>query len=386
MSRISVAAVLAVAAFALAASAGMGSVGSAEATEKEALEQADFILAQRSQEEETAVLEIVGSPQPASGNEEIAQLLSLAPADTWFVIAIDAEKILAAPAVRRIVQEQGQVMPDAEAKVRIAFFLQGWDAPVPAPGTPPRWSGAIRIEGMSREELIEGLASAGPKFTVEGVDAYLVARPPAAAYIAAFEDGTMLFGASESSLGDLIKAYRQGKGAGLSKAMADMTDRFAGDAIYGGFVMTEQVRAMATAMEPGEEIPLEGAAYGLAFGEDLDIKTMCRFINTQEAQAALAEAREGIAEFKSSMLQPQQAQFNPMLGMFMPFVGLLDKVQFSTDGADLNIRLKLTIEDLRMLVAFGTSMAQMFGGMMGSPPGMMGPPGMPTGPPPSGAP
>ncbi len=303
-------------------------------------------------------------------------LLKFAPPGTVGYLALDVQAVLASPVGQKLLEDAEAENPEGAEDLRelgqVVLFLGA-----PTPDQPVAVYGLLKMAaGKTTAGIAEELAQAGTKTTVEGLDAYIMEQP--AAVLAVVDDSTVLGGSTESELTKMIQVYQGGASASNVSEIQQMGAAFAGDMLNGCLLITDEMKALP----PGEEMPAwslgaKGAGLGLSLGAGLELKGMLRLGSGDDASQAASDAQTGIAEFKTGMQQMVQGAAE--MGVDVQAFSLIDKVKVSADGADVNLTIELTEDDMRKLPDLAMSMfgMLMMGDMMEAP-GMEAPPGFGT--------
>ncbi|MCK4283028.1 MAG: hypothetical protein KAX44_01830 [Candidatus Brocadiae bacterium] len=301
---------------------------------------------------------------------EDVDLLKFAPPGTVGYLAVDVQAILASPLGQKLLEDPEAEVPDEVKQLGQVVLFFG----APTADEPPATCGLVKVTGKTAAEIAEKLAEVGTKTTVEGMDAYVM-QEPFSAVLAVVDDSTVLGGSSEDELAKIIQVYQGGTPASSVSEMQQMGAAFAGDMVKGCVLITDEMKALP----PEEEMPAwslgaKGAGFGVSLRAGLELKGMLRLGSGDDASQAASDAQVKITEAKTWVQQFGQSPAGQGLDV-QAAISLIDKVKVSADGADVNIAIELTEDDLGTLQEFAMSMVgMMMGGMMEAP-GMAAPPG-----------
>lgn len=323
-------------------------------------------------------------PEQSPGEEpegEQPQALRNAPQGTWGFFSLNVPRLLQSPIVKEQQIEQqlsSQVPPDAFRTASFYVF--------PKQGPQPGWSGTLTFEAEARSRLEDAAKQDGEAVTVGGTSAYRITRQatreaqtpqgmapggmnaaPQTMFVTFADDTTALMGGSQADLETMIDAY--GSGGGASERLGRLAARFSDSALSGAAVVPDQMAGMLR-QQAGPQNQfiqgLQGGGIGVDLTEQIELGGLVRFAQASQAQQAVQKLQSGIDNMK------QQAQANPQTQQMMgPMVAVLDKVNLSTEGADLNVAANMTQEDLKALMLPAMMMMGSMGGGRGQMP--MGP-------------
>ncbi len=291
--------------------------------------------------------------------------LELAPPGTMGYATVDVAGLLSSEVVQAMVPEGEQIPPEVQQMESMTWFFQEPEGP-PAAGQAPSWCGVMKMKSTTLVEIGAGLlAEQGSPLTVEGMDAYQVQAPvamgpdPQQVLLAVVDDTTILMAAEEDALAQVIIVHKGGQHADVTE-MWRMGSKFADDHVSVGLVLTEEMTAdlEGAAWMAGAR----GAGLGITLSDRLSIRGMLRLASAADAKEAVAEAQAKISEAKEEMAA--QAEALPMMAdMMQPTVDLLDKIQISAKGADVQGSLAVGEQELESLM--GMVMMGMMGAMGG---------------------
>jgi len=324
----------------------------------------------------------IASIGTAPAAEEV-DLLRFAPSGCIGYVKIDFQTIMSSPRVSTMLAEGPPLPVDVEKLGSLAVFL-GAPAEPMAPDQQPTWSGVMTTRGTTLEELRDELAAQGTPVRVSGLDAYRLEQPSPvqmpmmaaqqqAVFVAPVEEALLLLAESQVELTKIAAVYEGGQAADLA-GLRQMAQAFHRDTISGAVLIPPE---MVSAAVQGEDMPawltgLQGGAFGVSMQAGLELKGLLRLGDSASAQEAAGKATTAVAEFKQQLAEPGQEQ-DFIVMMFQPvLLPLLNNLTFSTDGPDVNARIRLTEQDLQTLGDFAGQMQQQMQQMM--PGDMMGPP------------
>jgi len=280
-------------------------------------------------------------PQPASAGD--SQVIG--------AVYVDVQKIVSAPMLQSLAQQQGGVPQEAkEVGKAVGFML-----PPAGAGQAPPFYAMVELTGSARQEAEQQIAAEGTAVTVEGLQAY---REPDGKMVAAFAaDGALLMASSEQLLAQAIKLQGAGQLTPTGQ-IGDLMKTYEAFALRGAFLITDQVKASSPQEAPSFLASMTATAFGLNLTTGLQIDSLMRFPSAADAQAAVDGVSAKIAEAK------QQMTSDPQMGAMMaPVAALFDKVQVAAQGNDCRVSITLAEQDVQSLVPMATMM--LMGAMMG---------------------
>lgn len=299
--------------------------------------------------------------------------LELAPTGTMGYATVDVAGLLSSEVVQGILAQGGPMPPEVEQLDSMTWFLQEPEGP-PAEGQAPSWCGVIKMKGTTLTEIEAGLAEEGSPVTVEGMDAYQMQAPmgmgpgPQQVLVAVVDDTTVLMGSEEDALAQVIMVHEGGQQADVSE-MWRMGSKFADDHVSIGLVLTEEMTADLEG--PAWMAGARGGGLGITLSDRLSVRGALTLASAADAEQAVAEAQAKISEAKDEMAAQAEA-FPMMADMMQPMADLLDKIQISAKGADVQGSLAVGEQELESLI--GMAMMGMMGAMGGDAEMMMGEP------------
>lgn len=286
-----------------------------------------------------AVACLMATGLAAAERSAAADLVALAPEGSWGVLVLDVPRIMALSPVQTMKQQGAELPPEFDKIEAAAFFLLPMEPPL-GDYDAPLWCGIVKL-APGGAHLIKARFADMVELQVNGVTAY----EGDDAMFALVDDSTLVLGGDEDALTSAIQAWRRGDATDAEPELLQGLDPSAADEVYGSFMLPASVEELLSEADlegaPQWALGIRGGSLALAMGKVFKIRGVLRLASADDAEQVLREAQERVEKAKAEL--NEQIRQEPMSALMMqPAFAILDKLQFSAEGAEFRAGLELS--------------------------------------------
>jgi len=279
-----------------------------------------------------ALLALRGGGRGAGG-EWADRFLDWAPSGTWGIAVVDMRLVAASDLGRQALKGAAEDVPiDPEKVSAMALFFLPSQAGAERSG-PGRCSGLIEFDGLTADELRQGLAELDES-EVDGRIVY--GRGP---FYAVADDGTLLAGSDREALSEIVRIR-----AGLAASGADSELRSMASAAPAAAINVAAVLPSSIIEKMSESAKtLKGGAFSIDLSDGLSLTGVLRTGSAGQARELVARGREQLDETAARMdrLMRQGVSRTPMQRTVL---AVIDRLRLHRRGPDVVVRAALGLD------------------------------------------